>query len=124
MRFNSMVAYRNHKIQHTERFKCEKCRTGFSLLRDLEKHRMNPDSCKTIDSHRELFVRRSHMLLKPVPVKEEEMMIKTNVPKEDVPAEDSELDDFEMLSCDNCGKYFASQESLDSHVTQCIAEYL
>ena len=58
-------------------------------------------------------------------VKEEEMMIKTeNVQKEDVPAEDSELDDFEMLSCDNCGKYFASQESLDSHVSQCIAEYL
>ena len=34
--------------------------------------------------------------------------------------EDSQLEDFELLKCDVCDKYFVSQESLSAHKSQCI----
>ena len=33
--------------------------------------------------------------------------------------EDSPLEDFELLKCNACDKYFVSQESLSAHEVQC-----
>ena len=141
LRFPSQDSYKKHKISHTDRFKCETCQAGFSTNGDLIVHQKNPENCKRTATIRENAIKRSHLLLKPVQEKEEER-IKTeseNVQDVDleqtttdnnhsalagVHKEDSEFDDFEMLNCDNCEKYFVSQESLDSHMSQCIAEYL
>ena len=130
LRFASLDTFRTHKITHTDRFKCELCQAGFSLIRDVEKHRMNPNNCKRTQSIRDSAIRRSHLLLKPVETKDisyisvqhEEGHLISDFSRP--PQNFEENEEFDMLNCDNCEKYFGSQESLDNHMTQCIKQYL
>ena len=62
MRFGRQESFRNHKIEHTDMFKCASCSVSFRGRNELARHNRNKDTCKSILIKREALIRRTRLL--------------------------------------------------------------
>ena len=124
-------AYQTHKIEHTDKFQCVSCKSGFSSQTSLEQHQTNPQNCYRVKRIREtkrrvsLLNRNSTTELKEKDTPGQKVIEETNSDirketSEDTDGEEEEdVDDFEMVNCEVCLKYFVSMESLENHKSVC-----
>jgi len=96
---NSLAIHRN---EHTDKFKCPKCEVRCVSNYKLQRHTCDISRNVTVDT--------------PVP---EVLESEEKGCQEEEVEDDTYLDDIEMLSCDVCDKYFATQESLNKHSLEC-----
>jgi len=50
--FSSKQSLRNHRVSHTDRFRCGSCNFGFASKKFLELHTGNPDNCDKLRKKR------------------------------------------------------------------------
>ena len=126
MRFGNRGSYREHKIEHTGQFRCSLCQFGFSSERNLESHSRNPLNCKKVQSKRETSRRKSRLLYgspdTAAPNNASLTLDNDTQPECVNQGDEDDDDDMDLISCEVCGKYFVSQDSLENHKSQCGGE--
>ena len=98
MRFGSMSAFRNHKVSHTDKFKCGSCQMSFSVEPN---HKEKSEECKKAGKIREARIRRSRLLYS-APA-EAVKMTKRNTPS------------VAAAECLECGMRFGTERAYTRH---------
>ena len=98
MRFASMSAFRNHKVSHTDKFKCGSCQMRFSAEPN---HKEKSEECKKAGKIRDARIRRSRLLYS-APA-EAVKMTKRNTPG------------VAVAECLECGMRFGTERAYTRH---------
>ena len=88
-KYSNKDSLRNHRNEHTDRFKCEECNMRCQSISSLNRHR------KALHAYNPL----SNIKDTPTGVEE---------------------DEYELISCDICEKFFATKESLKNHAEKSL----
>ena len=93
-KYSNSSALINHRNEHTDRFKCEDCNKRFQSSYQLKRH------AKALQHYSS----------------------GSNVRRDDVEVKYEELEDYVLISCGICEKFFATEESLKKHIKDTLCQ--
>jgi len=134
-KFSKRSTLRTHQTIHTDKYKCSKCQQRFYTNQNLQNHicenllnRRNPGNKEEILKYMaSMFTEDVHNTVDEISLLASD--IDANVEtsnsgvsgSDDIDAE-AALEDYELISCDICDKFFATKESLQKHIENTVCK--